>query len=611
MNTLPHLPFEAEILKARQKWLEEVSRFLQKVRLKTQAVEVCLKYRKNSGYKLDGKQIEAFSQINGEFYLRIFQDGHIAWQRLPLEPQVWESAFEDLRSRIPAQKIGPIYRPDSPQALQEAPNTLDSELVDQLNDTYRLQRIAYALSDNTWHESDRTGFSIKKLEGQIYYSLQHRVVGNQSGAIADTNLSLKQHIQINHFFRDEKQVIYAPSSWLPWAMQGANVLRNRGAVASAKNVSLGHRSVILHPRLIEKIIRARLLLVLSPKHVLVGQQITSQHLTLTHELGANGMILSSAFDDLGQGRASFAMIDRGRICAPFSIDPLCAEWTIYGLRPQLSNFFIMPGQSMKTELMESLQDGLWIEDAEVEAIQKEFGPNYFSIKITEGFDASGALLTPKKYILSGYLVRPENIGERSTKNLPILLDQLELSKEIFDTGSALVPFMKSQMDLSIYQPFLSQQPSEQAKKPQLVPLSPVSTSPLENYTQKIKEDSTPVQGVVLPKAQSNQISTSATELNQIHHPHLKNPNPLPKLPPHLPVPMPSTMVDIPNLSHVPTPQLQPLRAETQKLNHQLPMFQEKSDLLSLAPEAKKGATNHAELKPKNLPPRLPPKVPKA
>jgi hypothetical protein len=75
--------------------------------------------------------------------------------------------------------------------------------------------------------------------------------------------------------------------------------------------------------------------------------------------------------------------------------------------------------------------------------------------------------------------------------------------------------------------------------------------------------------------------------------------------------MPSTMVDIPNLSHVPTPQLQPLRAETQKLNHQLPMFQEKSDLLSLAPEAKKGATNHAELKPKNLPPRLPPKVPKA
>jgi hypothetical protein len=146
-----------------------------------------------------------------------------------------------------------------------------------------------------------------------------------------------------------------------------------------------------------------------------------------------------------------------------------------------------------------------------------------------------------------------------------------------------------------------------------VPLSPVSTSPLENYTQKIKEDSTPVQGIILPKTQNNQIATSATELNQIHHPHLKNPNPLPKLPPHLPVPMPSTMTEIPNLSHVSTPQLQPLKAETQKLNHQLPMFQEKSDLLSLAPEAKKGAinaTNHAELKPKNLPPRLPPKVPK-
>jgi hypothetical protein len=625
-NNLPHLPFEAEILKARQKWLEEVSRFLQKVRLRIQGVEVCLKYKKIAGFKLDGKNIEPFSQIHGEFYLRLFHYGHIVWNRLPLEPQLWEQAFYDLKNRLPQIQTGTIYKPDSPSALVDAPNTLDSSLIDQLNDTYRLQRIAYALSDNTWHEAERATHTLKKLEGQIYYTLQHRVVGNQSGAIADTHLSLKQHIALNHFHRDEKQVMYAPSSWLPWAMQGATLLRNRLDLNVAKQVEIGMRAVILHPRVVEKILRSRLLQVLSPKNVLLGQQITSPHITLTHELGSNGMILSSAFDDLGQGRASFVMLHRGRLEAPFSIDPLCAEWTVYGIKPQLSNFYILPGQYAKAEMMENVQDGLWVEDAEVEPIQKEFGPNYFSIKLTDAFDHKGSLLAPKKYILSGYLIKPELLGDQNHKHTPALLDQLELSKEVFDTGTALLPFVLSQLELSIYQPLSTTTTSEQAKN-QLVSLAqrknPSQVIQSNQQLQRIKEDSTPIQSLSLPRQENPQInlSTSSTEFK---NPNLRNqPVQLPKIPVQLPGQYlsqhPTTddpLLDIPELDEDVNKknQLTPMPSRPDQiknqLNQQLAFIQEKSDLLSLNHHLNKPNHSTHYDKPKGLPPRLPPKLPK-
>ncbi len=625
-NNLPHLPFEADILKARQKWLEEVSRFLQKVRLKIQGVEVCLKYKKIAGFKLDGKNIEPFTQTHGEFYLRLFHYGQIVWNRLPLEPQLWEQAFYELKGRLPQLQSGTIYKPESPSALLDAPNTLDSSLIDQLNDTYRLQRIAYALSDNTWHEAERASHSLKKLEGQLFYTLQHRVVGNQSGAIADTHLSLKQSISINHFHRDEKQVMYAPSSWLPWAMQGANLLRNRLDLNIAKTVQLGNRAVILHPRVIEKILRSRLLQVLSPKNVLIGQQITSHQVTLTHELGANGMILSSAFDDLGQGRSSFVMLHRGKLEAPFSIDPLCAEWTVYGIKPQLSNFYILPGQYAKAELMENIQDGLWVEDAELEAVQKELGPNYFSIKLTDAFDQKGSLLAPKKYILSGYLIKPELLGEVNLKGSTALLDQLELSKEVFDTGTALIPFVLSQLTLSIYQP-LSTAPINESTKNQLVSLAqrknPSQSLNPANQLQRIKEDSTPIQALSMQRNEQAAVNLSAVSTD-FKNPNLRNqPVPLPKIPVQLPGQYlsqhPTTddpLLDVPELDQELSKKNQltpmPVRADQIKnqLNQQLAFIQEKSDLLSLNSHLKSNHSQNPHDRPKGLPPRLPPKLPK-
>ena len=143
------------------------------------------------------------------------------------------------------------------------------------------------------------------------------------------------------------------------------------------------------------------------------------------------MAESVMFDDLGRPRDPTPMITKGSLVAPFSIDPLCAEWSPQGLRPRLTNFFIKPGQASHAELLQRSRSTIQVENAVIEPLD-ERGPNHFSLRVTEAITTEGQLLPPGRYRLSGTIA--------STAEGPGLLESTEFSKEVLDTCSAILPF---------------------------------------------------------------------------------------------------------------------------------------------------------------------------
>ena len=74
-----------------------------------------------------------------------------------------------------------------------------------------------------------------------------------------------------------------------------------------------------------------------------------------------------------------------------------------------------------------------VENALLEPVG-ELGPNAFTLRLTEALTTDGQLVPPSRYRLSGTIA--------STAEGPGLLESLELSREVIDTASALLPFAR-------------------------------------------------------------------------------------------------------------------------------------------------------------------------
>ena len=430
--SLPKCPSEEELALTLGRWQEQAQRFVDEMKGLADDVELSLRHQSLRGWRFSDQQLQALTPPpQGECYIRVFRGGHTVWGRFPLSMKQWRSGITELVKAFPPKSVG-FYRPPQPMTQHPQPTTFDPNMHKMLGDPLRFQRVAYAMSDNTWHEGERL-LGMSHVEGSVTLHINHKVVCNLQGAVTNSKVTLDGRVRINHSYEDARQTLFAPASFLPRALLGSTLWRKRASHPQVTTLQAGPYQVILHPRLLEKLLRVRLPLVCTYKHFEPEAQVGSPSLTLTHEPRADGMAESVMFDDLGRPRDPSPMITQGSLVAPFSIDPLCAEWSPQGLRPRLTNFFIKPGKVSHAELLQRSRATIQVENAHIEPLD-ERGPNHFTLRITEAITTEGQLLPPGRYKLSGTVA--------STAEGPGLLEASEFSKEVLDTSSAILPFAR-------------------------------------------------------------------------------------------------------------------------------------------------------------------------
>ena len=430
--TLPKCPSEEDLAHTLTRWQDQAQRFVNEMRGLADDVELSLRHQSLRGWRFADRQLQPLTPPpQGECYVRVFRGGHTVWGRFPLSPERWRVGIQELIQAFPPKSVG-FYRPPQPRIQHPQPTTFDKLMHRSLGDPLRFQRVAYAMSDNTWHEGERL-LGMSHVEGRLALHINHRIVCNLQGAVTNSKVTLDGRVKINHSYEDARQALFCPSSFLPWALLGATLWRKRASHPMVPSLQAGPYQVVLHPRLLEKLLRGRLPLVCTYKHFEPDAQVGSPSLNLSHEPRTDGMVESLMFDDLGRPREPTPMISQGALVAPFSIDPLCAEWSPQGLRPRLTNFFIKPGKPSHAELLQRSSQTVQVENAQIEPLDHR-GPNHFVLRVTEAITTEGRLLPAGRYKLSGTLA--------STAEGPGLLEAAEFSREVIDTSSAILPFAR-------------------------------------------------------------------------------------------------------------------------------------------------------------------------
>ena len=454
--SLPACPPEHEVESTRQRWVSEAQDMVQLMRREVDDAELFIKLVTLRGWSFTDQKLKPLSPpAQGEAYLRLFRGGHTVWGRYPLTPSQWKRGARELIKAFPKTSVG-VYRPPKPSQHYPRLQTFDPRFIETLGEPYQLQRLAHAVSDNAWHEGERFSHLSKlhSVQGRVLLHLRTNLVCNGQGHVANTHLHLEAFTRLNQQFEDQKRSIFAPASYLPWALMGSTLWRKRAPLAINSNQTSGYREVILAPKVLEKILRQRLSLVCTQKHFELGTQVGHPKLTLTHEPQADGMLHLSPFDDIGRPRTSTPIILQGSLTSYLNVETLGAQWSPKGLRPHFGTFFIHPGERSHSEMLNDIasppssqgrgggrgdaQLNLQVENAHLESLD-ERGPNGFSLSLTEAITSQHQLLSPGRYKLSGTVA--------STAEGPGLLEGLEFSKEVVDTGTAVLPYAKVRLYL--------------------------------------------------------------------------------------------------------------------------------------------------------------------
>jgi hypothetical protein len=441
VSSYPRCPSLDECAQVQDKWVYESRKLLTFLSNHVDDADLLIRHQSIKGWRFENQALIPLTHAPvGECYVRIYKGGHRAWGRFPLVPDLWYKSIGRLIQQVQSPSIG-FYKPPQPQFRHPAITLFDQRFCETLGDPYRFQRLAFAMSDNTWHEGERTlgrHQELKSVEGRIGFRVRHRIMSNFQGQVASSRVYLDGSVRLNQHFEESKQMIFAPTTYLPWALMGSTLWRKRSSLPFKLRHSEGPRAVLLHPRVIEKLIRQHFPLLCNHDYFSPDAQIAHDDFTLTHEPKIDGMIESSPFDDLGQLRQTTPLIFQGTLTAPSTIDPLCAEWTPQGLKPVLSNFFIRPG---KRTHFEYLQDRhIQIERAHIEPVG-EGGINQFTLTILEAIDENQELIPPQRYQLVGTLA--------STAQGPGLFESIQFSREVIDTGSAVLPFGACTLQLKL------------------------------------------------------------------------------------------------------------------------------------------------------------------
>ncbi len=320
----------------------------------------------------------------------------------------------------------------------------DAQLAEMLSPPEALWEICDALADNTRHEAERIP-GLKQLQGSVSYSHQRTVVGRSGEVIAALQASLRAEVEMNRSYGDIFYQTHAPESMLPLALMGARSWRNSPKLTSHGQLEPGALSVILHPRVLEEIIRHAGLQPLSEGSQLAeeGSRIASPEVTLVDDPGLDGLATSRGFDDEGLPVHRSPLIIRGRMTQLLrsrseakrsGLPRIGGRWQRPGcLGPGLgfSSLMMERGELGFHEMLTPMERGVLVQALSNLELGEE--PGSFSALIRWGLflrrGFSNCLMEPMTWVLKGQL-----FGEGG------LLSEAKLSRELFDTGTGIMPY---------------------------------------------------------------------------------------------------------------------------------------------------------------------------
>lgn len=433
--------------------------FIQSVRDTVDGVELWVERRTRWGHTLIDAAHQRDDRDAVRFALRVWVGTELGCGHgLGAEPAVWRQVFDEARQNRHPTDIPP---PSAPAERRPGPTIFDPDLPDALRDRRVLARLAEAVGTNARHENERIA-GLTSLRAHVGFEAIQRVVSNQGGTVASMHGALQADVELNDAYGERYSVIHAPESFLPIALMGARTWRTmpRERVGSQVDIS-GPMAVVLHPRVIEQLMRAGLPHVLStpangPLGIADHEQIAHPTLTVIDDPGLDGLAASRAFDDEGRPTQRSALIVRGRLA-----QRLCSRraarrrgrvgtgsaWRLDG--PWGAAHAVAPRTAFGSLLMERGEVGFHdmiavpdrvvlihaLDGLRVNPVTTRYEARiHWGVLLGEAPD--GALLTPNTWGITGQL-----LGQNG------LLNDLALSREMQDTGTAIMPYCMSELTL--------------------------------------------------------------------------------------------------------------------------------------------------------------------
>lgn len=297
-----------------------VSRFPATLARTVDDVEVWLLRASRWGHLLSGRRLRPeLSLSRDRVAFRVLKDGFVGHASCTrVDETLWRLCVD--RALVAPLAGGPRSFP-VPRTRKPGPLTFDPDLADALAAPREMARIADALADNLWHEAERAD-RVRAFEGRVGYDLRRYVVGNKGGVAASLHGDLSAEVRLDRSHGDAYHVVHAPDSFQPLALLGARTLRNMPSeLAAPRDLRLAGRvPVVLHPRAFEAILRQLVVPLFTQtarRSGLMpfrdGERVAHDAVTLVDDAGMDGLASSRHFDDEGMPTRRNALIVRGRV----------------------------------------------------------------------------------------------------------------------------------------------------------------------------------------------------------------------------------------------------------------------------------------------------------
>lgn len=399
--------------------------------------------------------------------LRVISRGRIgAAGACSFDPHAWTEALSEAVASLGPS--GPATRFGRPTMRRPAPFTFDPELADTLSRPGVLEELAFALSDNTHHEALRTP-GLERLSGGVVYTVQSRVVATSSGMVCALHGDLDARLRFNGLYSELFHQNHLPDSFLPLAMLGARAWLNmpKGRVELPASFARREIPVLLHPRLLELLIRRVGEGVLTARGansrvppLAPGTAIAGSRLTLADDCTLDGLSTSRAFDDEGTPTRRIPLLLKGRVSQSLLT---YQEAAARGLTPtgngyrrarggqgveqvdvgaHLGCLVMDPGELGLNEILGAVPEGLLVYEVAgfdfIDPVTTRFQAIIASA-VTLG--RNGGLIPAGRHRISGHLLSLPGGPDG-------LLSAPQLSRELYDTGGAILPYCLTMMEVS-------------------------------------------------------------------------------------------------------------------------------------------------------------------
>lgn len=459
LDDVTDLVSSAELARELDEFGVKVRDFVKSVGTTADSVDVWIERRRQPTWHMRNAEL-LFSGAtpSDRVVIRLGRDDQLhEWSTPALDSETWRDLTQQAPMRSTATSVAET---SAPRSSIPGPVTFDGELADALAPRRELHRITQAIATNVRHESERIP-GLNEYAGHVSFTSVSTVVGNGASVVGGVQGGLQARIEVNGQYGDVYGQVHGPESFLPLALLGARTWRTMPREeASIRALRLGKATpVVLHPRVLEILLRKVPLSVFyggeGEGPFESGETIASPRLTLVDDPGLDGLWSSRGYDDEGRSTRRSPLIVRGRLTrsaggrgAPKRLGQLNHPGNWWRRAPGggqpilergLSSLLIERGEVSFHDLVGSARRTLLIQDIGEPEVLGNRGEFRCPIRWALGLERGGdSRVVPAQTLqLEGRLFGPS--GRQAG-----LLTRAVLSRELYDTGSGILPYCLTQ-----------------------------------------------------------------------------------------------------------------------------------------------------------------------